>query len=253
MSYTEEDVERVARALYDGDLHGIPWIDADPEHREMYRNDARHALAALAAAGRLRDVRFEVGDIAATDRHFAGNYRVEGRVTRAEGGLVTIVVPQDGPAMVITGPPDDFVKVAGPAGRLLPEDTRTEEQFAVQRRSGDGGTWTSEPYYRVEYAELDAPRYGGAVVRRRAWVGPWVPVPEPEANQESGCWTPCPVCGMRFGEPKDEERHRIERHGLAASTPVALVDEHLPGCPAAFSDDGGPCRCDEAVPEEEQA
>jgi hypothetical protein len=47
---------------------------------------------------------------------------------------------------------------------------------------------------------------------------------------------------------------RLRAHGWLAVPPeriaawqrAVLVDQHLPGCPAAFSDDGGPCRCDEA-------
>jgi hypothetical protein len=47
--------------------------------------------------------------------------------------------------------------------------------------------------------------------------------------------------GWRHRDHAARVADRIRRAGRGP-----LVDQHLPGCPAAFSDEGGPCRCDEA-------
>lgn len=57
------------------------------------------------------------------------------------------------------------------AGRLLPEDTRTEWSFAYPDGVADGQNFTEDGARR--YAE----DFNGTVVRR--WVGPWVPAPTP--------------------------------------------------------------------------
>lgn len=67
-----------------------------------------------------------------------------------------------------------------------------------------------------------------------------------DVHDETGLYTACPVCGMRFPEPADHAAHLRQAHPVPASAgEVALVDQHLPGCPRAFEDEGT-CRCDDA-------
>ena len=50
------------------------------------------------------------------------------------------------------------------------------------------------------------------------------------------------------GPIDDSETHDSPWRDGVAEPHLSLVDQHLPGCPAA-TDDGGPCRCDDE-PEE---
>ncbi|GAA3750328.1 hypothetical protein [Micromonospora maritima] len=50
----EEDIERVAQAIFLSDYPGDP-LTSEPDFMDEYRNNARAALRALAAAGRLQD------------------------------------------------------------------------------------------------------------------------------------------------------------------------------------------------------
>lgn len=51
-----------------------------------------------------------------------------------------------------------------------------------------------------------------------------------------------------MGNPDWRDDEYIREHEVSDIEDAAesLVYQHLPGCPAAFSDEGGPCRCGDA-------
>lgn len=101
----------------------------------------------------------------------------------------------DGESASLRRTVDAVLAALAEAGRLLPEDTRTEWSFAYPDGVVDGKNFTEEGARR--YAE----DFGGQVVRR--WVGPWVPVPTPPEPYRAASIArdgrrPCGECGPGY-------------------------------------------------------
>lgn len=66
--------------------------------------------------------------------------------------------------------------------------------------------------------------------------------PLTDFERAAGVFDPDPIRPMN--DTVDDEPDPDDRFELRHPGHVSLVDQHLPGCPAA-TDDGGRCRCDD--------